>query len=226
MKRREFITLLGGAAASWPCGARAQQAMPVVGFLDPRSPDTTLELLRAFRLGLRENGYVEGENVRIEYRWADNQLDRLSALMNELIGKRVAVVVTSGVSAAQAAKAATTTLPVVFLTGDDPVKSGLVASLPRPGGNLTGISFLAAELAAKRFDLLRELLPSATRVAVLVNPTNPNVESTLRDVEVAARALGCKSKSLMPAPEVRLTQLLRLPCVSVRTRFSSTAMRF
>ena len=163
--------------------------MPVVGFLDPRSPDTTLDLLRAFRLGLRENGYVERENVAIEYRWADNQLDRLSALANELVRQRVSVIVTSGFAAAQTAKAATTTLPIVFLTGDDPVKSGLVANLPRPAGNLTGISFLAAELAAKRFDLLRELLPSANRVAALVNPTNPNVESTLKEVEGAARAL-------------------------------------
>ena len=151
MKRREFITLLGGAAVTWPFAARAQQpGVPVVGFIDPRSPDTTLDLLRAFRLGLRENSYVERENVAIEYRWADNQLDRLSALAKELVRQRVSVIVTSGFAAAQTAKAATTTLPIVFLTGDDPVKSGLVANLPRPAGNLTGISFLAAELAAKR----------------------------------------------------------------------------
>ena len=190
MKRREFITLLGGAAVTWPFAARAQQpGVPVVGFIDPRSPDTTLDLLRAFRLGLRENSYVERENVAIEYRWADNQLDRLSALAKELVRQRVSVIVTSGFAAAQTAKAATTTLPIVFLTGDDPVKSGLVANLPRPAGNLTGISFLAAELAAKQFDLLRELLPSANRVAALVNPTNPNVEYTLKEVEGAGRAL-------------------------------------
>jgi putative ABC transport system substrate-binding protein len=190
MKRRQFISLLGGVAAAWPLTARAQQpGVPVVGFLDPRSPDTTLDLLRAFRLGLRENGYVERENVMIEYRWADNQLDRLSALANELVRQRVSVIVTSGFAAAQTAKAATSTLPIVFLTGDDPVKSGLVANLPRPASNLTGISFLAAELAAKRFDLLRELLPSANRVAALVNPTNPNVDSTLKEVEGAARVL-------------------------------------
>ena len=190
MKRREFITLLGSTAAAWPLVARSQQpGVPVVGFIDPRSPDTTLDLLRAFRLGLRENSYVERENVAIEYRWADNQLDRLSALAKELVRQRVSVIVTSGFAAAQTAKAATTTLPIVFLTGDDPVKSGLVANLPRPAGNLTGISFLAAELAAKRFDLLRELLPSANRVAALVNPTNPNVEYTLKEVEGAGRAL-------------------------------------
>jgi putative tryptophan/tyrosine transport system substrate-binding protein len=192
IRRREFVTLLGGAAA-WPRAANAQQpAMPVIGFLDPRSPHTLADQLRAFRQGLKDTGYVEGENVAIEYRFADNQMDRLAALAAELVRRRVAVIVATGSTpAALAARDATGTIPIVFIAGEDPVKLGLVASLAQPGGNLTGINFFSAELGAKRLGLLRELVSNATRVAVLVNPAYAtNAESTLRDVEPAGRALG------------------------------------
>ena len=196
MKRREFITLLGGAAA-WPVSARAQQpAMPVIGFLDPRSSGTTEYLLRAFREGLKDTGYVDGETVAIEYRFADGQFDRLPELAAELVRRRVAVISAGGVSAAFAAKAATTTIPIVFGVAEDPVRLGLVASLARPGGNLTGINFLTAELVAKRLELLRELVPAARRLAVLVNPAGPGYEITLRDVEPAARAVGLQIQVL------------------------------
>ena len=198
LQRREFITLLGGGAVAWPRAEHAQQpAMPVVGFLNPASPDMFADRLRAFRQGLKDTGYVEGENVAIEYRWAENQLDRLPALAAELVRRPVAVVVASGGPAvAFAAKAATMTIPIVFGVGDDPVKLGLVASLARSGGNLTGINFFAAELTAKRLSLLRELVPAATRVAVLVNPTSPLAETTLREVEPAGRAMGLQIQVL------------------------------
>jgi len=198
MRRREFITVICGAAM-WPLAAQAQQpAMPVIGLLDSRSPDALTDRLRGFRQGLKDTGYVEGENVAIEYRWAENQLDRLPALAAELVRRRVAVIATSGGPAvAFAAKAATTTIPTVFGVAEDPVRLGLVASLARPDGNLTGINFLVGELAAKRLELLRALVPAATRVAVLVNPAHAtNAESTLRDVESAARAMGLQIQVL------------------------------
>jgi len=188
MGRREFVALLGGAAA-WPIAARAQQpAMPVIGFLHPASPESYADQLRAFRQGLKEAGFVEGENVAIEYRWAEGQNDRLPALADELVRRRVAVIAAAGgPNSALAAKAATTTVPIVFVTGQDPVRLGLVTSLARPGGNLTGINFFTVELAAKRLELLRELLPGAMRIAVFVDPASAaTTESTLRDVEAAA----------------------------------------
>ena len=172
--------------------------MPVIGFLSPHRPTRYADRLRAFRQGLKEAGYVEGENVAIEYRWAENQIDRLPALAAELVRRQVAVIAASRRPLpALAAKAATTTIPIVFSVAEDPVRLGLVASLARPGGNLTGINFLSAELAAKRLELLRELVPAATRVAVLVNPANAtNAEATLRDVEAAARAMGLQIQVL------------------------------
>ena len=194
MRRREFITLLGGAAAAWPLAARAQQqaTMPVIGFLDGRLPDALADRLRGFRLGLKLAGYAEGENVAVVYRFAENQPERLPALAVELVRLPVAVIVASGgPNVTFASKAATTTIPIVFLSGEDPVRIGLVASLARPSGNLTGINFVNRELAAKQLELLRELVPAATRVAVLVNPANVVVtETTLRDVESAAVAMG------------------------------------
>jgi ABC-type uncharacterized transport system substrate-binding protein len=191
MKRREFITLLGGAAA-WPVVARAQQpTMPVVGFLYSLSPDPVADRLRGFRQGLKDTGHVEGENVTIVYRWAENQVDRLPALAAALVRQQVTVIAAGNGLSAFAAKAATTTIPIVFSVNEDPVNLGLVASLARPGGNQTGINFFTSELAAKRLELLRELVPSATRVAVLVNPANAaNTDTTLRDVVAAASAMG------------------------------------
>jgi putative ABC transport system substrate-binding protein len=198
LSRRDFITILGGAAV-WPLCARAQQAaMPVIGLLNSTSPDTNADRLRAFRQGLKDTGYVEGENVATEYRWADGQNDRLPALAAELVRRQVAVIATSGGSAvALVAKRATTTIPIVFIVNEDPVRLGLVTSLARPSGNLTGINIFNAELTAKRLGLLRELVPAAIRVAVLVNPANAAIaETTLREVESAARAIGLQIQVL------------------------------
>jgi putative tryptophan/tyrosine transport system substrate-binding protein len=193
MKRREFITLLGGVAAGWPLAARAQQpTMPVIGFLGAVSLEGTAERVRAFRQGLKDAGYVEGENVAIEYRWAENQLDRLPALTSDLIRKQVAVIVAAGGTAPViAAKAATTTIPIVFVIPEDPVQLGLVASLSRPGGNVTGVNFFFGEVVPKRLELLREFVPSMRRVAVFVNPANPaRAESLVREAESTGRAMG------------------------------------
>jgi putative tryptophan/tyrosine transport system substrate-binding protein len=197
VKRRAFISLLGGAAA-WPLAARAQQqAMPVIGFLDSRSPDGMTERVRVFRQGLKATDIVEGENVVIEYRWAENQIDRLPALAADLARRRVAVIaVPGGPASALAAKATTSTIPIVFVVNEDPVRLGLVASLARPGGNATGINIVTGELVAKQLELLHELVSGAARVAVLINPTAPNAERMLRDVEPAARAIGLQIQVL------------------------------
>jgi putative tryptophan/tyrosine transport system substrate-binding protein len=191
MKRREFITVLSGAAAAWPLTARAQQpAMPVIGFLGSESPDLFAWRLRAFRQGLNEAGFVEGRNVAIEYRWAESKYDRLPALAVDLVGRQVTVIVATTTPAVLTAKAATTTISIAFLTGSDPVEIGLVASLNRPGGNMTGVTNLSVEVGAKQLELVHELVPSATVIALLVNPTNPILAETLsRDLQPAGRAI-------------------------------------
>ncbi|HZN30067.1 MAG TPA: ABC transporter substrate-binding protein [Xanthobacteraceae bacterium] len=198
MRRRELITILGSAAAAWPLAAWAQQpALPVIGFLNPTSPSTFADRLRAFHLGLKESGFVEGDNVTIAYRWAENQTDRLPELAADLVRRRVAVIATTGGPAAtQAAKvAANATIPIVFSVSQDPVELGLVASLARPGGNLTGVNIVNVELSAKRLELLREIAPAAARVAMLVNPGNvTSTEVSVRDLEAAAAAMRLQIK--------------------------------
>ena len=191
MRRREFITLLGGAAAAWPLAARAQQPLPVIGILSSRSQATDALLLAVIRQGLNDTGFVEGRNVSIEYRWAEGKYERLAALAADLVRLKVAVIVTiGGDTAALAAKAATATLPVVFTVATDPVRSGLVSSLHRPGVNLTGSSGFQAELEAKRLELLRELRPAATTIGVLVNPNVAYIETQLNDIRSSAASIG------------------------------------
>jgi putative ABC transport system substrate-binding protein len=211
VKRRDFITLLGGAVAAWPLAARAQQpAMPVVGLLDTRSPDAIGGRLNAFRRGLKETGYVEGENVTIVYRWAEGRYDRLPELADELARRQVAVIATGGgAQPTLAAKAATATIPIIFAVPDDPVRLGLVASLARPGGNLTGVNFVNVELSAKRLELLREIAPAAARVAMLVNPSNviSNEASVRAFVRERANALFVAGDSFFNSRRVQLATL-------------------
>jgi putative ABC transport system substrate-binding protein len=198
VRRRQFITLIGGAASVWPLAAQAQQAaMPVVGFIRDGSADTSARYVAAFRKGLSETGFVEGQNVTVEYHWLEGRYDRLPALLADLVRRQVTVIATPGQVPAIAAKAAITTVPIVFGIGDDPVKLGLVASLARPGGNATGINFFVQEVAAKRLRLLHDLIPNAVRIAVLVNPVNAAVETTtLREVQEAAPVLGLQIQVL------------------------------
>ena len=198
MKRREFIALLGGAAAVWPSAARAQQpVLPVVGFIDGGSADADARYVAAFRKGLNETGYVEGQNVTVEHYWLEGQFDRLPALVADLVRRQVAAIATPSVPAVLAAKAATATTPIVFGVGEDPVRLGLVASLARPGGNATGINFFSHEVVAKRLRLLHDLVPKAVRIAVLVNPANALIaETTLREVQEAAPTIGLQIQIL------------------------------
>jgi len=197
IRRRQVIALLGGAAAGWPLATRAQQPMPVIGFLGSQSADTVADYLRAFRQGLKDAGYLEGETISVEYRWAEGRVDRPPDLVADLARRRIAVLVSGGGPASMAAAKAPTSIPIVFMVAEDPVRLGLVSSLARPGGNLTGVNFFAAELAAKRLELLRELVPAAARVAVLLNPSETAIAAAnSRDVETAARAMGLELRIL------------------------------
>jgi putative tryptophan/tyrosine transport system substrate-binding protein len=216
MRRRDFVGCLAGAVA-WPVAARAQQRMPVIGFLGPDSPALLGERLRAFHQGLGEAGYVDGGNVTIEYRWAENQNDHIPNLVADLLRRRVDVIAAPGSTPATiAAKALTTTVPIVFATGTDPVSSGLVASLNRPGGNLTGVTLLGVEISQKQLELLHEVLPSTTTIALLVNPTNPGIaETTTKELHAAARTLGLELHVLSATSErdfdAVFASLARLP---------------
>jgi putative tryptophan/tyrosine transport system substrate-binding protein len=201
-RRRSFLTLLGASAAAWPLAGRAQQRpMPVIGLLNPETPDAAAYLVRAFRQGLSESGFVEGRNVVVEYRWAEGQYDRLRTLAADLVRRNTTVIVTTGVQAGLAAKAATETIPVVFYTGAEPVAAGLVVSLNRPGGNLTGVSGLNAELGPKRLELLRELVPAATTVAVLIDPAGTSAGAVPSELQAAARILGVQLHVLHASTE-------------------------
>jgi putative ABC transport system substrate-binding protein len=202
MIRREFITLLGGAAVAWPLAARSQQAsVPVIGFLGGESPDLWANFVRAFQQGLHETGYVEDQNVTIEYRWAEGQYDRLPSLAADLVQHKVAVIHATDTPAALAAKAATSTVPIVFTTGGDPIKLGLVASLRRPGGNVTGVTALSVEVGPKRLELARELFPGATTVALLVNPASPLAATVSKDSQAVADTLGVRLHVLHASTE-------------------------
>jgi len=202
LRRRRFITLLGGAAATWPFAARAQQpTMPVIGLLNSGSPSKFEYLVHSFRKGLSEMGYVEGRNVEFEYRWAEGQYDRLPAMAADLVRRKVTVITAKGVTSALVAKAATTTVPIVFYFGGDPVELGLVASLNRPGGNLTGVTPLNTALGPKRLELLHELVPTASTIALLVNPTGTSAEGQLRDLPAAARSIGLQLHVLRASSE-------------------------
>ncbi len=225
MRRRDFITLLGGAAAAWPLGARAQQpAVPVVGFLHLASAGSFAQFVAAFRQGLNEAGYVDGQNVAIEYRWAEGQYERLPGLAAELVGRRMAVIVAGGGDRpVQAAKAATTTIPIVFTGTDDPVGFGYVASFNRPGGNVTGVSLFTSQLEAKKFAMLRELVPALPRIAMLVNPNNRTVETDVSDVQAAARAVGQQIHVLRAANEREIDQAFRTMAQTAFRRASRRA---
>jgi putative tryptophan/tyrosine transport system substrate-binding protein len=211
VKRRAFITLITGGAAAWPLAARAQQpAMPVIGFLHSLSPEVFAPFLAAFREGLSEAGFINGQNMRIDFRWAEGQYDRLPAMAKELVGQQVALIVAGGGDRpALAAKAATTTIPIVFIGSDDPVGFGLVTSLNRPGGNVTGVSLFTSELEVKKFALLRELAPTIPRIVMLVNPNNPTAEPNVRDVEAAARAVGQQIDVLRAGSEREIDSAFR-----------------
>ena len=203
MKRRELITLMGGAVVGWPLAARAQQpAMPVVGFLNSGSPAERAPFIAAFRQGLKETGYVEGQTAAIEYRFAEARYDRLPSLASDLVRRQVAVIAATGDTASPlAAKGATTTIPIVFVVGSDPVKEGLVASFNRPGGNITGVSIISSALVSKQFELLHELVPQAAVVGILVNPSNPNVGVELADLHSAAQTMGVQVAVLRASTE-------------------------
>jgi putative ABC transport system substrate-binding protein len=198
IRRREFITLLGGAVAAWPLAARAQQpAMPVIGFLHPASSETYAQFLAAFRLGLKDAGYIEGQNVTIDYRWAEGKFERLPEMAADLVRRQVSVIAAAGgIRSMLAAKAATTTIPVVFTTSGDPVQLGFVLSLSHPGGNFTGVTALSVEVGPKQLQLLKELMPAHTVMAALVNPSNPLAEPQLRDLRAASRTLGLQLEVL------------------------------
>jgi putative ABC transport system substrate-binding protein len=213
MKRREFITLVGGAAAAWPLAARAQQpALPVIGWLSPGSRDADQFRLRAFEQGLGETGHTVGKNVVLEYRGAEDKNEHLPALAADLVARRVNVIAAAGIAAAREAKAASATIPIVFLSGIDPVALGFVASLARPGGNVTGITDLTAELGPKQLEILHELAPAARRIAVLVNPNNPNAETLARELATAARILGLEIHVLYASGDSELNAFFaRMP---------------